>query len=59
MVQLGAAGPRSATVPLGTSVLCAQGPFCTDLIAQNYLALQIQQIKCCNTALHIVCLFDC
>lgn len=59
MLQLGAAVPRSATVPLSTSVLCVRDPFCTDLISQNYLALQIWQIKCCNPALHMVCLFDC
>lgn len=54
MLQLGAAGPRSAAVPISISVLCAQGPFCTDLIAQNYSALQIWQTKCCNTALNMV-----
>lgn len=59
MLQLGAAGPRRATVPLSTSVLCAQRPFCTDLFAQNDLALQIWQIKCSNTALNMVYLFDC
>lgn len=52
MLQCGAAGPSPGVL----QYLCAlcTGPFCTDLIAQNYSALQIWQTKCCNTALNMV-----